>query len=91
MVSRYRSDIQLCSFCKRSQEEVNRLIAGPDNVFICDECVDLCQDILQEDAKTDTPASPEIAPARIPSPKEIYEHLNEWVVGQEWLELFRSG
>ncbi|GAB4444472.1 MAG: ATP-dependent protease ATP-binding subunit ClpX [Anaerolineae bacterium] len=83
MVSRYRSDIQLCSFCKRSQDEVNRLIAGPDNVFICDECVDLCQDILQEDAKSDTPAAPEIVPARIPSPKEIYEHLNEWVVGQE--------
>jgi len=82
MASRFRSDIQTCSFCKRSQDEVNRLIAGPDNVFICDECVDLCQDILQEDASTADPAA-EVAPTRVPSPKEIYERLNEWVVGQE--------
>jgi len=37
---------QYCSFCRRSQEEVRRLIAGPDNVFICDECVELCREIL---------------------------------------------
>jgi len=79
--SRFRSDVQVCSFCKRSQDEVNRLIAGPDNVFICDECVDLCQDILTEDASSAAP--PEVNPNRIPSPKEIYEQLNDWVVGQD--------
>lgn len=81
MVSRFRSDVQVCSFCKRSQDEVNRLIAGPDNVFICDECVDLCQDILREDSSS--PAPSEFNLNRIPSPKEIYEQLNDWVVGQD--------
>ncbi|MCB0193985.1 MAG: ATP-dependent Clp protease ATP-binding subunit ClpX [Anaerolineae bacterium] len=81
MASRFRSNIQVCSFCKRSQEEVNRLIAGPDQVFICDECVDLCRDILEED--TSTSSATEFKSSRIPSPKEIYEQLNEWVVGQD--------
>jgi ATP-dependent Clp protease ATP-binding subunit ClpX len=81
MVNRFRSDIQVCSFCKRTQEEVNRLIAGPDQVFICDECVELCRDILAEDAPATTAA--EFHPHRILSPKEIYEQLNEWVVGQD--------
>jgi ATP-dependent Clp protease ATP-binding subunit ClpX len=81
MASRFRPDVQTCSFCKRSQDEVNRLIAGPDNVFICDECVDLCQEILQEDAST--AVTSDFSFGRIPSPKEIYEQLNEWVVGQE--------
>jgi ATP-dependent Clp protease ATP-binding subunit ClpX len=81
MVNRFRSDIQICSFCKRTQDEVNRLIAGPDHVFICDECVDLCRDILEED----TPAAQaaQFQQSRILSPKEIYEQLNEWVVGQD--------
>lgn len=81
MASRFRSDIQICSFCKRSHDEVNRLIAGPDQVFICDECVDLCQDILAEDSSSTTAA--EFNLNRIPSPKEIYEQLNEWVIGQD--------
>ena len=78
MANRLRSDIQVCSFCKRTQEEVNRLIAGPDQVFICDECVDLCRDILDEDTSAQTAA--EFQLNRIPSPKEIYERLNGlWV------------
>lgn len=81
MINSFRSDIQVCSFCKRTQDEVNRLIAGPDHVFICDECVDLCRDILEED--TSTQAAAEFHLNRIPSPKEIYEQLNEWVVGQD--------
>jgi ATP-dependent Clp protease ATP-binding subunit ClpX len=83
MVSRFRSNLQVCSFCKRSQEEVNRLIAGPDHVFICDECVDLCQDILQEDNSSAGTTTPDFNASRIPSPKEIYEQLNQWVVGQD--------
>jgi len=81
MATRFGSDLQVCSFCKRTQEEVNRLIAGPDQVFICDECVDLCRDILEEDAPT--PVTAEFKAKRIPSPKEIYEQLNEWVVSQD--------
>jgi ATP-dependent Clp protease ATP-binding subunit ClpX len=81
MVNRFRSDIQVCSFCKRTQDEVNRLIAGPDQVFICDECVDLCRDILEEDSPSVQAA--QFQSDRILSPKEIYEQLNEWVVGQD--------
>jgi ATP-dependent Clp protease ATP-binding subunit ClpX len=81
MVNRFRSDIQVCSFCKRTQDEVNRLIAGPDHVFICDECVELCRDILEED--TPSAQAAQFQQSRILSPKEIYEQLNEWVVGQD--------
>jgi ATP-dependent Clp protease ATP-binding subunit ClpX len=73
---------QACSFCKRSHDEVNRLIAGPaEQVFICDECVDLCKELLaEEDASVNLG---EFMLNRVLSPKEIYERLNEWVVGQE--------
>ncbi len=81
MVSRFRADVQICSFCKRTQDEVNRLIAGPDQVFICDECVDLCREILEEDSST--PTTKQFSQSRILSPKEIYEQLNDWVVGQD--------
>jgi ATP-dependent Clp protease ATP-binding subunit ClpX len=80
MANRFGPDTQVCSFCKRTQDEVNRLIAGPDRVFICDECVDLCKEILEEEIEPLMPA--EFSMGRIPSPKEIYEKLNEWVVGQ---------
>ncbi|MCC7353543.1 MAG: ATP-dependent Clp protease ATP-binding subunit ClpX [Anaerolineae bacterium] len=72
---------QYCSFCRRSQEEVRRLIAGPDNVFICDECVDLCREILVEeghDGKTTA-----LNAERSLSPKEIVAKLDEYVVGQD--------
>jgi ATP-dependent Clp protease ATP-binding subunit ClpX len=81
MVSRFRPDVQICSFCKRTQDEVNRLIAGPDRVFICDECVDLCKEILEEEIEAVIPA--DFSMGHIPSPKEIYQKLNEWVVGQD--------
>lgn len=70
-----------CSFCGKSQHEVKKLIAGP-NVFICDECIDLCQDIIREEfaAKKNAPDS---AKENIPTPREIFEHLNEYVVGQD--------
>ena len=80
-MARIRQDEQYCSFCRRAQNEVNRLIAGPDSVYICDECVYLCQEILAEEV----PTSPEeeFLLETIPSPKDIYEHLNEYVVGQD--------
>ncbi|MDD4615778.1 MAG: ATP-dependent Clp protease ATP-binding subunit ClpX [Alphaproteobacteria bacterium] len=67
-----------CSFCGKSQHEVRKLIAGP-TVFICDECVDLCTDIIREESKTTLAKSRE----GVPSPKDIMAILNDYVIGQE--------
>src|SRR5258708_1537908 len=72
----------LCSSCRRGDDEVNRLIAGQEGVFICDECVDLCREILDEESVSLKPPT-EFKIERILSPKEILEHLNQYVVGQE--------
>ena len=66
-----------CSFCGKSQEEVKKLIAGP-NVYICNECVILCKDILVEDDKIDTKKSFEI-----PKPSEIFNYLDDHIIGQD--------
>ncbi|MDX1590022.1 MAG: ATP-dependent protease ATP-binding subunit ClpX [Oleiphilaceae bacterium] len=68
-----------CSFCGKSQHEVRKLIAGP-SVFICDECVDLCNDIIREEIQESTQ---EEASDRLPSPHEIKETLDEYVIGQD--------
>ena len=73
---------QHCSFCHRPQGEVRRLIAGPDGVFICDECVDLCQDILSDEDGVER-ADDGFLEKDVPSPQEIYRHLNEYVIGQD--------
>lgn len=74
---------QRCSFCRRSHDEVERLIAGPDGVFICDSCVELCQHILfEENAHQNTNAA-NFQIEHLLSPREIMNHLNEYVVGQE--------
>ncbi len=68
-----------CSFCGKSQNEVRKLIAGP-SVFICDECVDLCNDIIREEADADVEQS---GPERsTPSPQEIHAILDDYVIGQ---------
>ncbi len=70
-----------CSFCGKGQEEVRRLIAGPGAVYICDECVQLCREIIEEE---EAPArGPEPSLTRVPAPKKIYEQLNQYVVGQD--------
>ncbi|MFY7697498.1 MAG: ATP-dependent Clp protease ATP-binding subunit ClpX [Legionella sp.] len=66
-----------CSFCGKSQHEVKKLIAGP-SVFVCDECVDLCNDIIREE----TQSVEEQSPSSLPSPKEISAFLDEYVIGQ---------
>ncbi len=80
MISRTKRGEEYCSFCSRSQEQVNRLIAGPDSVFICDECVELCREILAEEAAT---PRGEMLSIRTLPPREIYRRLNQYVVGQE--------
>ncbi len=68
-----------CSFCGKSQHEVRKLIAGP-SVFICDECVDLCNDIIREEVQE---AQAESNAHKLPSPKEISGILDQYVIGQE--------
>src|SRR3990172_9225266 len=70
-----------CSFCGKNQDQVRRLIAGPGAVYICDECVELCREIIQEDSSTTV--RPKTPLQRIPPPKVIYQQLSEYVVGQE--------
>jgi ATP-dependent Clp protease ATP-binding subunit ClpX len=81
VAGRARVDVERCSFCHRDQSQVRRLIAGPDGVFICDECVTLCQEVLEEDG---VKAEPSAATPRwrLVPPKEIMAQLDEYVVGQ---------
>ena len=67
-----------CSFCGKSQHEVKKLIAGP-TVFICDECVELCMDIIKEESKNYDEKSADT----VPSPEEIYSVLEDYVIGQQ--------
>jgi ATP-dependent Clp protease ATP-binding subunit ClpX len=73
-----KGDFLKCSFCNKSQPQVRKLIAGP-GVYICDECIDLCNEIIDEELKEDK----EVNFKDLPKPDEIYSILNEYVVGQE--------
>lgn len=81
MMSTTSEQLHYCSFCNRPQHQVGRLIAGPGAVNICDECVELCREILAEEE----PAAPggETAMRKILPPKQIYNRLNEYVIGQD--------
>src|SRR5579862_9086124 len=68
----------LCSFCGKSQRQVKKLIAGP-GVYICDECIDLCNEIIDEELV----APPSFDISDLPKPREIYAVLDEYVIGQE--------
>jgi ATP-dependent Clp protease ATP-binding subunit ClpX len=68
-----------CSFCGKSQHEVRKLIAGP-SVYVCDECVELCNDIIKDELQDDAPS---FGSGKLPKPKEIKEELDGYVIGQE--------
>ncbi|MGB1238768.1 MAG: ATP-dependent Clp protease ATP-binding subunit ClpX [Pseudomonadales bacterium] len=70
----------VCSFCGKNQDEVKKLIAGP-SVFICDECVDLCNDIIREEVSSTEVVAQESD--KLPTPQEIREKLDDYVIGQE--------
>jgi ATP-dependent Clp protease ATP-binding subunit ClpX len=72
------SDLLKCSFCGKSQKQVKKLIAGP-GVYICDECIDLCNEIIEEELSETS----ELKLEELPKPREIYEFLNDYVIGQE--------
>lgn len=69
-----------CSFCGKSQHEVRKLIAGP-SVFICDECIDLCNDIIREEMQSDE--ATKLVKSNLPVPREICQILDQYVIGQE--------
>ncbi len=71
-------DLLKCSFCGKSQKQVKKLIAGP-GVYICDECIDLCNEIIEEELSEGA----EVSLDELPKPKEIFEFLNSYVIGQE--------
>ena len=73
-----RSDFLKCSFCGKSQKQVRKLIAGP-GIYICDECVDLCNEIIEEELKEEK----EVEFKDLPRPREICSILNDYVIGQE--------
>src|SRR5574340_953455 len=71
-------DLVKCSFCGKSQKQVKKLIAGP-GVYICDECIDLCNEIIDDElTEASTPVLEEL-----PKPKEIYAFLDQYVIGQD--------
>ena len=73
------SEILRCSFCNKGQNDVRKLIAGP-TVFICDECVDVCNDIIADDNRSDTEGG---LHSSLPVPKEVKKFLDQYVIGQE--------
>ena len=73
-------DLLKCSFCGKSQKQVRKLIAGP-GVYICDECIELCNEIIEEELGA--ASAKEIEDITLPKPKEIYGYLDEYVIGQD--------
>ncbi|MCW8983704.1 MAG: ATP-dependent Clp protease ATP-binding subunit ClpX, partial [Thermoanaerobaculales bacterium] len=77
-MSQRDGDMLRCSFCGKSQHEVRKLIAGP-TVYICNECVEVCLDIIAEDRVHESKARDQV----LPKPHEVKSHLDEYVIGQE--------
>jgi ATP-dependent Clp protease ATP-binding subunit ClpX len=70
----------VCSFCGKTQDDVKKLVAGP-GVYICDECVDLCNDILTEELEDNSSKTPKV---KVPSPKDISSFLDQYIIGQDY-------
>ncbi|GAB2965332.1 ATP-dependent Clp protease ATP-binding subunit ClpX [Micromonospora polyrhachis] len=79
-------NLLLCSFCGKGQQQVRRLIAGPAGVYICDECVEMCTELIEEE---EPGASEDVLP-ELPKPREIYDFLEQYVVGQEQAKMALS-
>ncbi len=73
-----------CSFCAKTERDVKRFVAGPNGVYICSECIRLCQDIIRDDmTNSDSVSESEQGQRKLPTPREIRKRLDEYVVGQE--------
>lgn len=78
----------ICSFCGRSSSQTDTFIEGPNNIFICPECVDLCHNIIQQNRKRTT--GPPLSLKEMPKPKEIKQYLDQYVIGQEHAKKYLS-
>ena len=76
------ADLLKCSFCGKSQKQVKKLIAG-GGVYICDECIELCNEIIEEELGKNAEAAEEKAETRLPRPSEISAFLDKYVIGQD--------
>jgi ATP-dependent Clp protease ATP-binding subunit ClpX len=86
MMAKYENQKQLkCSFCGKSQDQVKRLVAGP-GVYICDECIELCQEIIDEEFEEDA----DVELSELPRPKEIKDYLDDYIIGQDDAKLALS-
>ncbi|PRY01032.1 ClpX C4-type zinc finger protein, partial [Allonocardiopsis opalescens] len=72
-------DLLKCTFCGKSQKQVRKLVAGPGRICICDECVELCNELIDEEFGE--PAAEPLS--ELPKPREIYDFLDSYVIGQE--------
>ena len=86
--SNSRNSKAICSFCGRSGNQADTLIEGPDRIFICPECVELCHNIIRQDRKRSTRG--EISLKKMPKPKAIKEYLDQYVIGQEHAKRYLS-
>jgi ATP-dependent Clp protease ATP-binding subunit ClpX len=79
------ASIEKCTFCGKSRHLVDSLIAGPPHIYICNECIELCNTILREEDRREEQPLPDVAAAadRLPTPREIKERLDEYVISQE--------
>ena len=84
MAGRFSDDQVRCSFCHKTQDQVHKLIAGPDGVYICDECVDICSEIIEEELdENDVPEETEAQEINLIKPEEMKAFLDDYVIGQE--------
>lgn len=73
----------ICNFCGKNKHQVKKLLAGNEDTHICDGCVDLCYDIVNDEKSKELNIDPKISRMRVPTPKELHEHLNRFVIGQD--------
>ena len=83
MAGKFSDDDVKCSFCGKHQGQVRKLIAGPTGVYICDECGDICSDILDEELEDDDTSEESTFDINLLKPKEIKKFLDDYVIGQE--------
>ena len=81
MTGRNSDDKVRCSFCNKTQDQVRKMIAGPGNVYICDECVDICADIIEEEYEEEVET--EETEINLLKPVEIRKFLDDYVIGQD--------